>query len=177
MGRSFDPVLNYKERHEYNRESSAILRQTADGLKKVSATSDDIVQAVDDLRWCDSLVLVYPTWWFNLPAMLKGYFDRVFLPGVAFILPTVENGHNTQTALVPLLHHIKKIGVVTTYGATRLQLFYVGDNGRRFISRGLTPLLAPHSQLMWHGLHEMDTATQEDREVFLAKVAEDYMHF
>jgi hypothetical protein len=35
-----------------------------------------------DLRWCDSVVFVFPTWWFSLPAIVKGYLDRVLLPGV-----------------------------------------------------------------------------------------------
>jgi NAD(P)H dehydrogenase (quinone) len=38
------------------------------------------------LQRADALLLVYPTWWFGLPAMLKGWFDRVWVPGVAFRL-------------------------------------------------------------------------------------------
>ena len=45
-----------------------------------SDKSSEIYKAVADLRWANALVLVYPTWWFNFPATLKGYFDRVFLP-------------------------------------------------------------------------------------------------
>ena len=45
-----------------------------------SNKSSEITKAVADLRWANSLVFVYPTWWFNFPAALKGYFDRVFLP-------------------------------------------------------------------------------------------------
>ena len=45
-----------------------------------SNKSSEISKAVADLRWANAFVLVYPTWWFNSPASLKGYFDRVFLP-------------------------------------------------------------------------------------------------
>jgi NAD(P)H dehydrogenase (quinone) len=38
------------------------------------------------LQRADALLLVYPTWWFGLPAMLKGWFVRVWVPGVAFSL-------------------------------------------------------------------------------------------
>jgi NAD(P)H dehydrogenase (quinone) len=34
-----------------------------------------------DLEWCDTLIFVYPTWWYGLPAMLKGWLDRVLVPG------------------------------------------------------------------------------------------------
>src|SRR5271169_6797345 len=44
------------------------------------------------LRKADALVLVFPTWWFGLPAILKGWFDRVWAPGVAFHLPAGGGG-------------------------------------------------------------------------------------
>ncbi len=47
------------------------------------APADDTRALVHRLQRADALVLVYPTWWFNLPAVLKGWVDRTFLPGVA----------------------------------------------------------------------------------------------
>jgi len=46
--------------------------------------NERLVQHYDDpLGIAEALVLVYPSWWYGMPAMLKGYFDRVWLPGVA----------------------------------------------------------------------------------------------
>ncbi len=59
----------------------------------------------------EALVLCFPTWWYGMPAILKGYFDRVWANTVAFRLP--EGGG----AIRPALTNIKKIAVVTTYGA------------------------------------------------------------
>jgi putative NADPH-quinone reductase len=44
----------------------------------------DVVAAQDHIRWADHLVFVHPVWWSDLPALLKGFLDRVFLPGFAF---------------------------------------------------------------------------------------------
>ncbi|MEM9811372.1 MAG: NAD(P)H-dependent oxidoreductase, partial [Pseudomonadota bacterium] len=66
---------------------------------------------VDDIRWCDTLIFVYPTWWYGLPAILKGWLDRVFLPGKAFLMPDEENAQ-----IRPALHHITRLGVFTTCG-------------------------------------------------------------
>jgi len=44
----------------------------------------DLAQAQEQIAWADHLVFVYPTWWGGLPALLKGFVDRVFLPGFAF---------------------------------------------------------------------------------------------
>ncbi|MBN21476.1 MAG: NADPH:quinone reductase [Bdellovibrionaceae bacterium] len=54
------------------------------GYKKVTPLEPDLIQAQKDLLWCNHLVLAYPLWWGSLPALLKGFFDRVFLPGFAF---------------------------------------------------------------------------------------------
>lgn len=43
----------------------------------------EIIVQQDLLHWCDHLVIVTPNWWGSAPALLKGYIDRVFLPGFA----------------------------------------------------------------------------------------------
>jgi NAD(P)H dehydrogenase (quinone) len=44
----------------------------------------NIRKYADQLLLAEGILFVYPSWWYGLPAMLKGYFDRVWLPGVAF---------------------------------------------------------------------------------------------
>lgn len=44
----------------------------------------DLVELQQAILWAEHLVFVYPTWWGVMPALLKGFFDRTFLPGFAF---------------------------------------------------------------------------------------------
>lgn len=55
-----------------------------DGYRKVQSLEQDLLGAQEDIAWADHLVFVYPTWWGAMPALLKGFIDRVFLPGFAF---------------------------------------------------------------------------------------------
>jgi NAD(P)H dehydrogenase (quinone) len=144
----FDPVLSRQQRGVYFEEAS-----NASGL-------DDHVAA---LRRAEALVLVYPTWWFGMPAMLKGWFDRVWLPGVAFRL-------GGPKALLPLLTDIRKIAVVTTYGSPWWLLWWVGWPDRRIVRRGLRPLCASGCQIYWLGLTGMDVDRPPRRVRFLARV-------
>ncbi|MCY1278936.1 Flavodoxin-like fold protein [compost metagenome] len=61
----FDPVLRGGYDHNQNLEP-------------------DLLEAQRQIHWAEHLVFVYPVWWGGLPALLKGFFDRVFLPGFAF---------------------------------------------------------------------------------------------
>ena len=54
------------------------------GYRQRQPLEPDLVQAQDALLWADHHVFVYPIWWGGMPALLKGFFDRVFLPGFAF---------------------------------------------------------------------------------------------
>lgn len=54
------------------------------GYKEVQELEPDLVQAQEHIKWAEHLVFVYPTWWATMPALLKGFIDRVFLPGFAF---------------------------------------------------------------------------------------------
>lgn len=127
-----------------------------------------------------ALVLVYPTWFFNVPATLKGYLDRTFLPHVAFRLPAPKlagAAGQTETGLQPLLTNIARVGVVSTYGASAGVVFGAGDNGRRMWSQGLRPLFAPGCCLRWDSLYDMDTTTPAQRAAFLARVEAAYRKF
>lgn len=46
--------------------------------------AEDIQVEVDKLLWCDFLILQFPLWWYSVPAIMKGWIDRVFVNGVAY---------------------------------------------------------------------------------------------
>ncbi|RON65004.1 NAD(P)H-dependent oxidoreductase [Pseudomonas fluorescens] len=54
------------------------------GFHQIQALEDDLSAAQSDILWAEHLTLVYPIWWGGIPALLKGFFDRVLLPGFAF---------------------------------------------------------------------------------------------
>lgn len=56
----------------------------AHGYRKITELEEDLLKAQDSIKWAEHLVFVYPTWWGTMPALLKGFIDRTFLPGFAF---------------------------------------------------------------------------------------------
>src|ERR1039458_3420358 len=70
--------------------------------------SADVVQAQDDIRAADALTVIYPLWWLSMPAMMKGYIDRVFARGFAY------ESHN---GIVHGLLSGKKSVLITVSGA------------------------------------------------------------
>lgn len=54
------------------------------GYRQAKALEPDLQRLLDDLEWCEHLVLATPIWWGGLPARLKGLFDRALLPGRSF---------------------------------------------------------------------------------------------
>lgn len=58
----------------------------ADGYKNGEAMQleEDLVASQHLIQWADHVVMAYPNWWGFMPAIAKGFIDRIFLPGFAF---------------------------------------------------------------------------------------------
>ncbi len=54
------------------------------GYRKVSKLEPDLLEAIEKIKAADHLVWFFPMWWYGLPALMKGFIDRIFLPGVFF---------------------------------------------------------------------------------------------
>jgi NAD(P)H dehydrogenase (quinone) len=119
---------------------------------------------VDAVLWAEALIFVYPTWWYGLPAMLKGWLDRTLLPGTAFELP--PNGAGAK----PLLQHIRVVVAVTSMGAPRWWMAVIGSPGRRLLMRGVRALCHWRCKTLFLAHYAIDRSTPESRSRFLAYV-------
>ena len=144
----FDPVMSRQDRLDYH--DVTINRARVGGY-------------VDRLLAAEALALSFPVWNMGFPAILKGFIDKVFLPGVSFTLS--ENGDYT-----PALRNIGKIGVACTYGGTRLRTYVAGDPCRRFVTRSLRAACAPRASCDYVALHDMNHTRPERRAAFLKVV-------
>lgn len=124
----------------------------------------DIGRYADDLRWCDTLIFVYPTWWAGQPAMLKGWLDRVLVPGVAWELPEGAN------RLRPLLHNVRRIIAVTTHGSPKRINALEGESGKRIVTRSVRVLCNRWCRTHWIACYGVDRMSQSERGEFLADV-------
>jgi NAD(P)H dehydrogenase (quinone) len=119
-----------------------------------------------DVEWCDTLIFVYPTWWYGLPAMLKGWLDRVLLPDVAFMMPDAQN-----KTIRPGLTHITRFGVFTTCGASWLLTTVIGAPGRRQLMQGVGWLCPRGTRKVFAAHYLMDSSTPDSRTRHLTRVA------
>ena len=109
----FDPVLSEEGRRHYH---------------DVSRNRAGLESYIARLTSAEALILQFPTWCFGLPAMLKGFFDRMIMPGVAFDL-------SDPAHVKPTLHNIKHIVGIVTYGRPRFMALWMGDPPRKIVKR------------------------------------------
>lgn len=128
------------------------------------ATKPDIGHHVDDLRWCDTLVLVYPTWLSAQPAMLKGWIDRVWVHDVAYRLPEGSN------RIRPLLTNIGHLVVVTTHGSSKFVNVLQGEPGKRIVFRSIRLMCRSTVRTHWLALYRMDRCGDDERTAFLSRI-------
>ena len=142
----FLPVLTELERRGYHEEP---------------ANLEPVKPYVDRLFAAQALIMVFPVWNFGYPAILKGFLDRVFLPGVSFKL--------VDGRVRPNLTHIRKLVACTTYGGTRWRAFMAGDPPRKCVTRAVWHVCRPE-KMRYLALYDMNRNTPETRAAHLARV-------
>ncbi len=143
----FDPVMSAEERTGYH---------------DVASNRQRVADYVARLTAAQALVLVFPVWNFGYPAILKGFFDRVFLPGVSFEL---QDGQ-----VRGILHNIESLTAVTSYGGTKWQAFLAGDAPRKIVTRVLRHTIKPGAAVRYLAHYDMNRSTDASRADFLAKI-------
>jgi putative NADPH-quinone reductase len=144
----FDPVLSVEERRDYH---------------EVGPNQRTVTDYVRRLRETDALICQFPVWSFGPPAMLKGWMDRLFMPGVAFDLSDPNN-------VKPLLQNLRRIAGITTYGRPWWNAVYVGDPPKKIMTRYLPRFSGGRAKVDYYALRHMNVATLEQRQAFIAKV-------
>lgn len=149
----FDPVFSAYERREHTGDLATKLGQLP-----------QLVPHIDDLRWCETLILVYPTWWSGQPAMLKGWFDRILMNQVAWRLP------EGAARIEPMLSNVRRLVVVTTHGSPKWINMLQGEPGKRIAFRSVRLMFRLRCRTTWLAMYGLDRADDAARARFNRRV-------
>jgi NAD(P)H dehydrogenase (quinone) len=144
----FDPVMSREQFARY---------------VDTSANTREVEPYVARLRGADALVLVFPVWFDGLPAMMQGYFQRVFLPGVSVLIDEVGLFH-------PNLWNLKRMAAVCTYGESRRDVAAKNNPARRFVRYNIGALIDPKGRFEYLALYDMNFSIAARRAAFMKRV-------
>lgn len=148
----FQPVLSRAERLDYF---------------DLGANTRNVARYVERLRAADGVVFCFPTWTFGEPAILKGFMDRVMVPGVSF-------RKDAEQRYAPNLTNIRRLAAVVTYGRAWWEVrLAIGDLPRRHITRYFRWFCARGCRTRYLAHYHMNKSTPETRARFLARVRKD----
>ncbi len=146
----FDPALTVAERESYY---SGSYDRTA------------VAGEIERLLAAEALVLVFPTWWFSVPAMLKGWFDRVWAPGIAY------DHADDLGAIKPRLDNLKKVLVVTTLGVPWwVDRLIMRQPVKKVIKIALLGACARNSKLTYLSLYNSEKLSERAVTKFKGKI-------
>jgi NAD(P)H dehydrogenase (quinone) len=157
-GHSVDDADLYAERFDpvMSREQFAHYVDTEVNTREVESY-------VKRLRDAEALVLVFPVWFDGLPAMMQGYFQRVFLPGVALRIDESGLFH-------PNLRNLKRMAAVCTYGEDERAVAAKNNPAHRFVHYNIGALIDPDGQFEYLGHYDMNFTTAPRRAEFMERV-------
>ncbi|HEY0919324.1 NAD(P)H-dependent oxidoreductase [Devosia sp.] len=116
---------------------------------------------VERVRAAEAIVFIHPVWNYGYPAILKGFFDRILVPGVAFDL--------VDGRLTPILRK-RQVVYVTSYGGDRLRTWLMGDPPRRLARRWGWATFGTRLPPKYLALYRMDRRSAPELEAFIDKV-------
>ncbi len=127
------------------------------------ANTREVEFYVARLRAAEALVLVFPVWFDGLPAIMQGYFQRVFLPGVALRIDESGLFH-------PNLRRLRRLAAVCTYGESFRDVAAKNNPARRFVHYNIGALIDPKGRFEYLAHYNMNFTTEARRAAFMKRV-------
>ena len=152
--RAGDHRVDALELHGFNAVMSAEERIAYHGDQPV--VSDDVRDSVDRLRQADAMLFCYPTVAFTVPAVLKGWLERVLVPGVGFVF-------DDRNRVRPGLPNIRRVGAITTSPHGRMARWRAKDGGKRTTARTLRLSCHNRCRITFRSLPAPADDSTEDR--------------
>ncbi len=137
-----------------------------DGFSPTGADASLVAAHQEALGAANGLVLVYPTWWSGLPAMLAGWFEQVVAGGSS---PRASSPDRTA-ATRDLLANLDYLAVVTSHGSPKIVNATQGEAGLHFLRRSVRPLCPRRCRIHWIAFYSSDRSTVEQRQAYLDRV-------
>ncbi len=145
---------------------------TADDLKAFrdkKPIDPKVIEYKRRLEQSDHVIFIFPIWWELMPALTKGFIDKVIFPGVAY---DYANGSNTR--MKPLLTSIKGVSVITTMNTPRvLYRVIFGNTIQKALMRG-TFWKMGYKNLKWISLNMVKQVSVDKRKLWLEKIEKNF---
>lgn len=126
-----------------------------------------IARYAEYVNRADALIFVFRSAWCGLPALTKGWLEKVMVPGVAF-------GFNDHGTVEPRLHHVRRIAGVAIHEDSAQEVRSVVDGGRRTLLRALRVSAGLRTRTSWYALHNVSTLDIRRQEMFLARLQQGF---
>lgn len=146
----FNPVLTKAERESYYQGSF---------------DNQQIASDIEQLKQAESLVLIFPTWWFSFPAILKGWFDRVWAPGHAY------KHASDYGPIEQCLGNLKEMKVITTLGSPWwVDTFVMRKPVKKVLKLALLGACANNCKFSMLSLYQSEKLTKVQIDNFVNKI-------
>lgn len=155
----FDPVMREKDLKAFVQAG----RTGEDGLEDVDPL---VLRYMKKLRWAEHIVMIFPIWWMTMPAMMKGFVDKVIFPGVVY---KMEGGK-----LVSMLSSLKQVTVISTMNTpSEVYKDLFGNSLEGSLIKGTFNQIGIHD-VRWISLNMVKQSGDEKRWLWLDEIENEF---
>ena len=155
----FDPVMHEKD-------LKAFVQGGRLGEAGTEGVDPLVMSYVEKMRWAERIVMIFPIWWMTMPAMMKGFVDKVIFPGVVY---KMEGGD-----LVSMLSELKQVTVITTMNTPQdvyKEMF--GNSIEGSLIKGTFNKIGIHD-IRWISLNMVKQSGDEKRWLWLDEIETEF---
>lgn len=161
--------LIHLDKEEFNPVMSA---QDLKAFRDRKPVDTQVIGYQERLENADHLIFIFPIWWELMPALMKGFIDRVIFPGLAY-----DYANKSNTRMKPLLKRIKGVTVITTMNTPGfIYRWFFGNAIQKALIRGTFWKLG-YKNRKWISYNRVKMVNQSKREQWLVKLEKQFSKF